>query len=52
MADVQGAIQAAADEMVASGAEVGLQVAVLRNGQVAAEAVSRIDRIFAEGENR
>ncbi len=42
MADVQGAIQAAADEMVASGAEIGLQVAVLRNGRVAAEVVSGV----------
>ncbi len=42
MADVQGAIQAAADEMVVSGAEIGLQVAVLRNGRVAAEVVSGV----------
>ncbi len=42
MADVQGAIQAAANELVASGAEIGLLVAVLRNGRVAAEAVSGV----------
>lgn len=42
MADVQAAIQAAADEMVTSGTETGLQVAVLSNGQVAAEAVSGV----------
>jgi hypothetical protein len=49
MADVQGAIQAAADEMVASGAEIGLQV-VMRNRVTAGDlgVVSGIDGIVAE----
>jgi len=42
MADLQAAIQAALEEMVASGAETGLQVAVLSGGRVAAEAVSGV----------
>jgi CubicO group peptidase (beta-lactamase class C family) len=42
MADVQARVQAAIDEMVACGTETGLQVAVLRGGQVAAEAVSGV----------
>ena len=33
VADMQEAIQAAADEMVASGAETGLQVAVRHHGR-------------------
>lgn len=36
----QARIQAAADELVALGAETGLQVCVIRNGQVAADVVS------------
>lgn len=51
MADVQAEIQAAAEEMVASGAETGLQIAaVMRNGpaQTGLAAVIRIDRLIAE----
>jgi CubicO group peptidase (beta-lactamase class C family) len=42
VADVQARVQAAAEEMVASGAETGLQVAVLSHGQVAADVVSGV----------
>jgi CubicO group peptidase (beta-lactamase class C family) len=38
--DVQGRVQAAIDGMVASGAEVGVQVAVVEHGRVVADAVS------------
>jgi CubicO group peptidase (beta-lactamase class C family) len=37
---LQRPVQAALDEMVASGAETGLQVAVIRDGQVIADAVA------------
>ena len=37
MADLQAEIQAAADEMVASGAETGLQIAVRQHGHVVAD---------------
>lgn len=39
---LQAGIQAALDEMVSSGAETGLQVAVIRNGRVVADAVSGV----------
>ena len=42
MADVQAEIQAAAEEMVASGAETGLQIAVRRHGRVVADVVSGV----------
>ena len=42
MTDLQAEIQAAADEMVASGAETGLQVAVHRRGQVAADVTAGV----------
>ena len=42
MTDVQAAIQAAAEEMVASGAETGLQIAVHRHGHVVADVVSGV----------
>jgi CubicO group peptidase (beta-lactamase class C family) len=42
VADLQDVIQAAADEMVASGAETGLQVAVRHQGRVAAEVASGV----------
>ena len=42
MADLQAAIQAAADEMVASGPETGLQIAVHRHGHVVADVVSGV----------
>jgi CubicO group peptidase (beta-lactamase class C family) len=42
MADVQAAIQAAAEEMVASGAETGLQIALRRHGRVVADVVSGV----------
>ena len=37
---IQAEIQAAINELVTSGAEIGLQVAVIKNGQVVADAVS------------
>src|SRR6201995_5111041 len=40
MADLQGEVQAAADEMVAAGTETGLQIAVHRYGRVVADVVS------------
>jgi CubicO group peptidase (beta-lactamase class C family) len=39
---VQVAIQAAIDEFVASGAEIGLQVAVIKHGRVVVDAVSGV----------
>ena len=42
MADLQAEIQAAADEMVASGAETGLQIAVHQHGHVIADVVSGV----------
>ena len=42
MADLQTEIQAAADEMVASGAETGLQVAVRRRGQVVTDVAAGV----------
>jgi len=42
MADLQAEIQAAADEMVASGAETGLQIAVRQHGHVVADVVSGV----------
>lgn len=39
---VQAAVQAAIDELVAGGSETGLQVAVIRNGRVIADAVSGV----------
>lgn len=42
MADVQAEIQAAAEEMVASGAETGLQIAVRRHGRVVADVASGV----------
>ena len=42
MADLQAEIQAAADEMVASGPETGLQIAVRRHGHVVADVVSGV----------
>ena len=50
MADLQTEIQAAADEMVASGAETGLQVAVRRRGQVVTDVAAGVadPRIGAE----
>ena len=42
MADVQAGIQAAADEMVASGTETGLQIAVRQHGHVVADVVSGV----------
>ena len=42
MADLQAEIQAAADEMVASGAETGLQIAVRRHGRAVADVVSGV----------
>jgi len=42
VADLQDVIQAAADELVASGAETGLQVAVRHQGRVAAEVASGV----------
>jgi CubicO group peptidase (beta-lactamase class C family) len=42
MADLQAEIQAAADEMVACGAETGLQIAVRRNGCAVADVVSGV----------
>ena len=42
MTDLQAEIQAAADEMVASAAETGLQVAVCRRGQVAADVTAGV----------
>jgi CubicO group peptidase (beta-lactamase class C family) len=43
MADLQAAIQAAADEMVAAGAETGLQITVHRRGRVVADVVSGVE---------
>ena len=42
MADLQADIQAVAEEMVASGAETGLQVAVHRRGRVAADVAAGV----------
>ena len=42
MADVQAGIQAAADEMVTSGTETGLQIAVRQHGHVVADVVSGV----------
>ena len=42
MADVQADLQVAADEMVASGAETGLQIAVRQHGHVVADVVSGV----------
>jgi CubicO group peptidase (beta-lactamase class C family) len=42
MADLQAEIQAAADEMVASGPETGLQIAVRQHGHVVADVVSGV----------
>ncbi len=42
MADLQMEIQAAADEMVASGAETGLQITVHQHGHVVADVVSGV----------
>jgi CubicO group peptidase (beta-lactamase class C family) len=42
VADLQGAVQAAADQMVACGAETGLQVAVRYHGRVVAQVVSGV----------
>ena len=42
MADLQAAIQAAADEMVAAGQETGLQIAVHQHGHVIADVVSGV----------
>lgn len=39
---MQAAIQSVVDELVAAGAETGLQVAVIRNGRVAADAVGGV----------
>jgi CubicO group peptidase (beta-lactamase class C family) len=39
---IQARIQAAIDELVASGAEIGLQVAVIKEGRVMADAVSGV----------
>jgi hypothetical protein len=39
---VQAGIQAAADELVISGEEIGLQVAVIKNGRVVADVVSGV----------
>jgi hypothetical protein len=40
--DVQSWVQAAVDDMVASGAETGLMVAVLTGGQLVADAVGGV----------
>jgi CubicO group peptidase (beta-lactamase class C family) len=37
---IQAEIQAAINELVTSGAEIGLQVAVIKNGRVVSDAVS------------
>ena len=42
MADIQAEIQAVAEEMVASGADTGLQIAVRRHGRVVADVVSGV----------
>src|SRR6476661_10438585 len=42
MADLQAKVQAAAGEMVATGTETGLQIAVLRHGRVLADVVSGV----------
>jgi CubicO group peptidase (beta-lactamase class C family) len=42
MADLQVGIQATADEMVASGAETGLQIAARQHGHVIADVVSGV----------
>jgi CubicO group peptidase (beta-lactamase class C family) len=42
VADLQAEIQAAADEMVAAGAETGLQVAVRRHGRVVADVTAGV----------
>ena len=42
MADLQAEVQAAADEMVASGPETGLQIAVRQHGHVVADVVSGV----------
>lgn len=39
---VQAMVQAAIDDLVTSGAETGLQVAVIKNGRVVADAVSGV----------
>jgi len=48
--DRLGDYLAAADEMVASGAETGLQIAVHQHGHVIADAVSRIDQLIEQKE--
>jgi hypothetical protein len=42
MTDLQAELQAAADEMVASDAETGLQIAVRQRGYVVADVVSGV----------
>jgi hypothetical protein len=41
---VQAGVQAAADELVACGAEIGLQVCVIKNGCVVADVMSGVAR--------
>ena len=42
MTDIQNQLQEAIDELVESGAERGLQVAVYRNGEQVADAVAGV----------